>query len=101
MERYHKSYRIISRSDRDTENNLFRALITIETSPGPVYCENTTPCFEPATGRFKNEREAQSYGVEWGIGAIDCGFIKVAFTVDCHEVMMPCGLSDLVRNLLR
>ena len=38
MERYHKSYRIISRSDRDPENNLFRALITIETSPGPVYC---------------------------------------------------------------
>ena len=24
MERYHKSYRIISRSDRDPENNLFR-----------------------------------------------------------------------------
>ena len=37
MERYHKSYRIISRSDRDPENNLFRALITIETSPVPVY----------------------------------------------------------------
>ena len=54
MERYHKSYRIISRSDRDPENNLFRALITIETSPNG--CENTTPCREPATGRFKNER---------------------------------------------
>ena len=34
MERYHKSYRIISRSDRDPANNLFRALITIETSTG-------------------------------------------------------------------
>ena len=53
MERYHKSYRIISRSDRDPENNLFRALVTIETSPGPVYCENTTPCCEPANGTIQ------------------------------------------------
>jgi hypothetical protein len=52
MDYYHKSYRIISRSDRDPENKLFRALITIETSPGPVYVENTTPCLEPAAGRF-------------------------------------------------
>jgi hypothetical protein len=79
MERYHKSYRIISRSERDPESNLFRALITIETSPGPVYCENTTPCCEPVTGRFKNEREAESYGIEWGIGAIDQGFMEGSF----------------------
>ena len=43
MDYYHKSYRIISRSDRDPENKLIRALITIETSPGPIYSENTTP----------------------------------------------------------
>ena len=79
MERYYKSYRIISRSDRDPENNLFRAVITIDTSPGPVYCENTAPCFEPATGRFKNEREAESYGVEWGTGAINQGFMEGSF----------------------
>ena len=79
MDYYHKSYRIISRSDRDPENNLFRALITIETSPGPVYFESTTPCREPATGRFENEREAESYGVEWGIGAIDQGFMDGSF----------------------
>ena len=79
MERYHKSYRIISRSDRDPENNLFRALITIETSREPVYCENTTPCFEPATGRFKNDREAESYGVERGMGAINQGFMEGSF----------------------
>ena len=53
MDYYHKAYRIISRSDRDPENNLFRALITIETSPGPVYCENTTPCREPADGTLR------------------------------------------------
>ena len=80
MERYHKSYRIISRSDRDPENNLFRALITIETSPGPVYFESTTLCREPATGRFEKEGEAESYGVEWGIGAIDQGFMDGRFS---------------------
>ena len=80
MEHYYKSYRIISRSDRDPENNLFRALVTIETSRGPVYYEDTTPCREPATGRFRNEREAESYGVEWGIGAIDQGFMEVSFS---------------------
>ena len=79
MDFYHKSYRIISRSDRDPENNLFRALITIETSPGPVYFESTTPCREPATGRFGNEREAESSGFEWGIGAIDQGFMEGSF----------------------
>ena len=79
MDYYHKAYRIISRSDRDQENNLFRALITIEASPGPVYCENTTPCREPLTGRFENEREAESYGVEWGISAIDQGFMDGRF----------------------
>jgi hypothetical protein len=80
MDYYHKSYRIISRSDRDPENSLFRALITIETSSGPVYFESTTPCGEPASGRFENEREAVSYGVEWGIGAIDQGFMDVRFS---------------------
>ena len=80
MEHYHKSYRIISRSDRDPENNLFRAVVTIETSPGPVYWENTTPCCEPATGRFRNEREAELYGVEWGMGAINQGFMEVSFS---------------------
>jgi hypothetical protein len=80
MERYHKSYRIISRSDRDPENKLFRALVTIETSRGPVYFESTTPCREPAMGRFKNEGEAESYGVEWGIGAIDQGFMDGRFS---------------------
>jgi hypothetical protein len=79
MERYHKSYRIISRSDRDSKNNLFRALITIETSPGPVYFESTTPCQEPAMGRFENERDAESYGVEWGTSAIDQGFMEGRF----------------------
>ena len=80
MERYHKSYRIISRSERDPENNLFRALVTIETSLGPVYCENTTPCCEPTKGRFTNEREAELYGVEWGLGAINQGFMEVSFS---------------------
>lgn len=80
MDYYHKALRIISRSDRDPENNLFRALITIETSPGPVYFESTTPCREPATGRFENEREAESYGVKWGTGAIDQGFIEGRFS---------------------
>ena len=79
MERYHKSYRIVSRSDRDPYNNLFRALITVETSLGPVYCENATPCYEPATGQFKNEVEAESYGVEWGLRAIDQGFMAGTF----------------------
>jgi hypothetical protein len=79
MDYYHKSYRIISRSDRDPENNLFRALITIETSPGPVYFESTTPCREPVAGRFENEREAESYGVECGIGAIDQGYMEGRF----------------------
>ena len=45
-----------------------------------------TPCREPATGQFKNEREAESYGVEWGMGAIDQGFMEGSFSVDCHEV---------------
>jgi hypothetical protein len=80
MDCYHKSYRIISRPDRDPENNLFRALVTIETSPGPVYFESTTPCREPATGRFENEREAESYGVAWGIGAIDQGLMDRRFS---------------------
>jgi hypothetical protein len=79
MNFYHKSYRIISRSDRDPENKLFRALVTIEMCPGPVYIENTTPCLEPAAGRFENEREAESYGVEWGIVAIDQGFMEGRF----------------------
>ena len=79
MDYYHKSYRIISRSDRDPENELFRALITIEKSPGPVYIERTTPCLEPAAGRFDNEREAESYGIEWGIVAIDPGFMEGRF----------------------
>jgi hypothetical protein len=79
MDYYHKSYRIISRSVRDTENKLFRALVTIETSPGPVYFENTTPCLEPAAGQFENEREAESYGIEWGIVAIDQGFMEGKF----------------------
>ena len=79
MDYYHKSYRIISRSDRDPENRLFRALITIETSRGPVYSEPTTPCLEPAAGRFENEREAESHGIEWGIVAIDQGFIEGRF----------------------
>jgi hypothetical protein len=79
MDYYHKSYRIISRSDRDPENKLFRALITIETSPGPVYFESITSCREPTTGRFENEREAESCGVEWGIGAIDQGFMEGRF----------------------
>jgi hypothetical protein len=79
MDRYHKSYRIISRSDLDPETKLFRALITIETSPGPVYIESTTPCLEPEAGRFENQREAESYGVEWGIGAIDQGFMEGRF----------------------
>ena len=78
MERYHRSYRIISRSDRDPENDLFRALITIETS-GHVYCETTTACYEPETGQFKNEREAESYGVEWGLRAVDQGFMAGTF----------------------
>ena len=80
MDYYHKSYRIISRPDLDPENNLFRALITIETSPGPVCFESTTPSREPAMGRFENEREAESYGVEWGIGAIDQGFMEGRFS---------------------
>jgi hypothetical protein len=80
MDFYHKSYRIISRSDRDPDNKLFRALITIETSPGPVYFESIIPCRAPATGRFEKEREAESYGVEWGIGAIDQGFMDVRFS---------------------
>jgi hypothetical protein len=80
MDHYHKSYRIISRSDRDPENNLFRALITIETSPGPVYFESITPCREPVMGRFENEGEAASYGVEWGIRAIDQGFMDGRFS---------------------
>jgi hypothetical protein len=76
MNYYHKSYRIISRADRDAENKLFRAVITIETSRGPIYIENTTPCLEPAAGRFQNEREAESHGVEWGIMVIDQGFME-------------------------
>jgi hypothetical protein len=80
MDHYHKSYRIISRSDRDPENNLFRALITIETSPGPVYFESILPCREPAMGRFEKEHEAESYGVKWGIGAIDQGFMESRFS---------------------
>ncbi len=79
MDHYHKSYRIISRSERDPENSLFRALITIETSSGPVYFESTTPCREPIAGRFDNEREAESYGVEWGIDAIDQGYMEGRF----------------------
>ena len=79
MDYYHKAYRIISRSDRDPENNLFRALISIETSPGPVYFESVIPCREPERGRFKDEREAESYGVKWGIGAIDQGFMEGSF----------------------
>jgi hypothetical protein len=80
MDCYHKAYRIISRSDRDPDNSLFRALVTIEISPGPVYFESTIPCCEPETGRFKNEREAESYGVKWGIGAIDRGFMTGSFS---------------------
>lgn len=79
MNYYHKSYRILSRSDRDPENKLFRALITIEPTPGPVYIENAIPCLEPAAGRFENEREAESYGIEWGIVAIDQGFMEGRF----------------------
>lgn len=79
MNYYHKSYRILSRSDRDPENKLFRALVTIETSPGPVYFEHTTAWLEPPAGRFENEREAESYGIEWGIVAIDQGFMEGRF----------------------
>jgi hypothetical protein len=79
MNYYHKSYRILSRSVRDTENKLFRALVTIETSPGPVYYENTTAWLEPPAGGFENEREAESFGVEWGILAIDQGFMEGKF----------------------
>jgi len=79
MNYYHKSFRIISRPDRDPENKLFRALITIETCPGPVYIENIAPCLEPAAGQFDSEREAESHGIEWGIVAIDQGFMEGRF----------------------
>ena len=46
MERYHKSYRIISRSDRDPESNFFRALVTIEIESRACLLRKYAPCCE-------------------------------------------------------
>ena len=72
MERYHKSYRIISKSERDPESNLVRALITIETSRGPVYCDHVAnQRRDDSRTNVKLNRTAR----QWGIGATDRGFM--------------------------
>ena len=90
MERYHKSYRIISRSDRDPENNLFRALITIETSP----VLSTAKIQRHVANQQRDDsrtNEAESYGVEWGIEQLTRVLWKLAFPADYHEVIRPSG----------
>ena len=53
MDYYHKAYRIISRSDRDPENNLFRALITIESQSGACLLREYNPMSRTSDGTLR------------------------------------------------